>query len=451
MHQKVSLRCWLSGIVLLAAVFAQIEASGQPGDFFFPTDAGVINVKDFGAVGDGVTDDTAAINAVLGAYNASTAQGNLRPWTIYFPEGEYLVSDTLAATAPGFDHPLNGVRMVGQNRDDTVIRLSNNADGFGNANDPKFIVRTGNIGGQGNSGYSNYVQNLTINTGQGNPGAGGVHYDVANIGAIQDVRIVSGAANGRGSYGLGVFGTSGQGYVKRVEIEGFDRGVHVEGSVNNIVFEDIGLTDQRDTAIYNEAKVLSFHGLTTRGNAPILKTDRSLATTYLLDVDAQGAGGAAFDMRVPSYVYLRDANISGYDTGVDIGQGGAGFDIPTGSVDEWWSHGGTVGEADRSLRLEVRDTPEFYPHANTNWVNVTDFGANPDDGTNDAPAVQQALNFAAQQGGDTVVYFPYGTYTLNDDVVVRDGVRMVDFMHSEIDSDNGRARFFVRQSEGEIA
>ena len=46
----------------------------------------VINVKDYGATGDGTTDDTAAIQAAL-----NVGQGNV----VYFPEGQYIVSSSL--------------------------------------------------------------------------------------------------------------------------------------------------------------------------------------------------------------------------------------------------------------------------------------------------------------------------------------------------------------------
>lgn len=53
-----------------------------------------INVKDYGATGDGVTDDTAAINEALAALPSGYGiTGNNSH--IYFPRGTYLVSDTL--------------------------------------------------------------------------------------------------------------------------------------------------------------------------------------------------------------------------------------------------------------------------------------------------------------------------------------------------------------------
>lgn len=53
--------------------------------------AQTVSVKDFGAVGDGVTDDTAAIQAALNSYTprttGSTSTGRLQ---VYFPAGRYL-------------------------------------------------------------------------------------------------------------------------------------------------------------------------------------------------------------------------------------------------------------------------------------------------------------------------------------------------------------------------
>jgi hypothetical protein len=52
-----------------------------------------VSVKDFGATGDGVTDDTVAIEAAI-AY-AATAQGGATGNSVYFPTGTYLISNTI--------------------------------------------------------------------------------------------------------------------------------------------------------------------------------------------------------------------------------------------------------------------------------------------------------------------------------------------------------------------
>jgi len=57
------------------------------------------NVKDFGAVGDGVTDDTAAINLAISQGNrcapGSCASSTTTPAVVYFPAGTYLVSASI--------------------------------------------------------------------------------------------------------------------------------------------------------------------------------------------------------------------------------------------------------------------------------------------------------------------------------------------------------------------
>lgn len=73
----------------------------------------VVSVKDFGAKGDGATDDTAAIQSALNAVSGS-AYG----LEIYFPAGIYLVSSALIiSTVAGF-----GTKISGAGRGRTVIK-----------------------------------------------------------------------------------------------------------------------------------------------------------------------------------------------------------------------------------------------------------------------------------------------------------------------------------------
>jgi hypothetical protein len=70
---------------------------------------GTVNVKDFGAVGDGVADDTAAIQA---AVTASPASGG----TVFFPAGTYKFSGVTVT---------KGISIIGDGYQDAAVRFVN--------------------------------------------------------------------------------------------------------------------------------------------------------------------------------------------------------------------------------------------------------------------------------------------------------------------------------------
>jgi len=62
----------------------------------------VLNVKDYGAKGDGTTDDTAAIQAAIDSLkNTSISATAHRGGTVYFPPGRYKITSTLTITQTG--------------------------------------------------------------------------------------------------------------------------------------------------------------------------------------------------------------------------------------------------------------------------------------------------------------------------------------------------------------
>jgi glucan 1,3-beta-glucosidase len=90
--------------------FAQIEREGKA--VYAPEGYKVFrNVKDYGAAGDGTTDDTDAINAALAegpnrCLNSCDSRTST-PAIVYFPPGEYLVSRPLVP--PYYTHMVGDV------------------------------------------------------------------------------------------------------------------------------------------------------------------------------------------------------------------------------------------------------------------------------------------------------------------------------------------------------
>lgn len=74
-----------------------------------------VSVKDFGAVGDGVTDDTAAIQAAIDSVNIKGS--------IYFPSGTYLIKETISCVN-------KAVSFIGSGISATLIKYSPSVAGI---------------------------------------------------------------------------------------------------------------------------------------------------------------------------------------------------------------------------------------------------------------------------------------------------------------------------------
>ncbi len=80
-----SLTC-ACGLLLIPLLFVVQFARGE--NITFPPDSGVVDIKArYGAKGDGITDDTAAIQQAIDEVKGI-------PDTLYFPNGTYLISNS---------------------------------------------------------------------------------------------------------------------------------------------------------------------------------------------------------------------------------------------------------------------------------------------------------------------------------------------------------------------
>lgn len=85
----------------------------------------LVSVKDFGAVGDGVADDTSAIQSAVNSFGSGGVLATANGGTLYFPPGVYKVSSRILIEQ-------TGLRVLGAGPEATKIVVSNNlAAGLG--------------------------------------------------------------------------------------------------------------------------------------------------------------------------------------------------------------------------------------------------------------------------------------------------------------------------------
>lgn len=396
----------------------------------------VASVRDYGAVGDGVADDTAAIQKALDAH----PNGNR---IIYLPAGTYLITDTLrwpAGPHGGVAH--KRVILEGQSRDGTIIRLKDNCNGFGDPAKPKAMVWTGQKPAQR---FRNGIRSLTFDTGAGNPGAIGVQYIANNQGSVRDVLIRSGDPQGAGVIGLDLGYTDEQGpcLIQDVTVRGFDVGVSTKHVVNSVVFERLTLEGQRAVGLRNDGQCVSIRGLVSR-NA-VTAVENKSANSLLTLVEGEltgGTGGAAIDNSGAAFV--RGVTVTGYELGVrNTTEAGTGQDAPAGRIDAWCSHEvktlfGGAGDAARSLQLPIEETPRAPHPPLVHWASPEP----PPKGEDATAAVQAAID-----SGAAVVYFPPGEWKINGDVIVKPTVQRLTALEGRI----GGSGTFIARGDGDAA
>lgn len=416
---------FVTAIVSSPVAFGQDAAPSPVGGVWFPADAGVFNVRDaeFGAQGDGVTDDTAAIQKAL-------SKGLDTHRIIYLPDGTYLVSDTLKWWREGYNlKQVNGwgafLQLQGQSEAGTILKLKDTADGFSDAAKPKAVIATGSRGyhgskgyksGEGNEAFENNIRNLTVDTGRGNAGAVGIDYQISNFGAMRHVTIRSG--DGAGAVGLSMARRdNGPALVDHVMIDGFDTGIKVAGTVCQLTYEHITLRGQKKIGLDVENAVVAIRRLTSQNTV----TAARVSGMGLLNVlDSTLTGGEAGQTAIinagdDAALVLAGVTTGGYGEAVD----NRGTKVPADRIAGVWSADGTQSafkDMTPPDRIAVLDSPEMPLFAATDWAST---GA--PDGKTDADLIEKAMAC-----GKPVLYFPYGSkFKPNRTIIVPPTVKAI--------------------------
>ena len=215
----------------LALALAILTLGVNAADQAYPLHRNVVVVTQppYNAKGDGVSDDTEALQRAL---NENVGRHRV----LYFPKGTYLVSATLAWPKKWNGKDNWGKTMLrGQNREQCIIRQKDAV--FTDAKKPAAIMWCGGFGSA--DWFHNYVENFTFDVGAGNPGATALQFYSNNSGAVRDCRFVAGEGSGVTGLDLGHRDMNGPLLVRNCEVVGFQNGISTARAVNSQIFEHI--------------------------------------------------------------------------------------------------------------------------------------------------------------------------------------------------------------------
>ena len=409
-------------VALLAACLPALLA--EPARYTFPKDESVLDAKrDFGAKGDGKTDDTEALQRALNAGCGTDKAHRSKSNALFLPNGTYRVTQTLVVKTA------LGPWLYGESRDGVVIKLDDGVTGVTS------VLRT-HPRDEGNSSADWFMRNLrhfTIDVGN-NPETDGIRWHATNSGILKDVRII-----GRGKRGIhsGFMEQGGPNLVQDVVIEGFETGIHSQWMWSQTLSR-ITIKNCRAVGLSVSANVVAAESIVVE-NTPLalmndLPKDWGHWSGVVALVGGRFSGGDAKSAAIinKGKLYARGVQTTGFARAVESGGSGGkadGMDITEFSSSK--VHKLYDDAPSASLNLPIEREPEVpWENDPAKWVCANDFGAAPGDGRDDSDAVQKAMDTAAAKGA-TVVCFrgcgggdPNG-YSLTRPIRVPAPVRMV--------------------------
>lgn len=419
-----SLAPWDLGGQLLSNLAAPVANTDAATKQYVDGKAGglpVFNVKDYGAVGDGSTDDSAAIASAAAAAGTANHGG-----TVYFPYGTYRI----AAAWTGLSS-LTNVKILGQGGGGTA------GSGVILKCDAALSSGTGfSLASSANLDFRNITFQLTAHTGN--------TVNVVDLTGAADITFtdcafVSNNAGSRQGRGISL-ATAQRVRVDRCYFYNLNQSLYGSTSSIDITVRDCNFNtfnngcyapwqnyaitgcEFYDAAASSTQALVVMNGAT---NAYIASNRmRHANTTAISGGIIQIAAvadvvivGNALDASAASSAAHKVLYVSGNPTGLVVA--GNSFNSNGGTALNWSSNTDTgsgvfigntygSGNAAKLSNLPVGGNYRFIESAD-NTYNVKDFGAKGDGATDDSAALTAAATAANASSGGTV-YFPKGTY-----------------------------------------
>ncbi|KAF4948483.1 hypothetical protein FSARC_13720 [Fusarium sarcochroum] len=404
------------------------------------------NVKDYGAKGDGSSDDTEAINAAFSDGNRcgkGCDSTTVTPALVYFPPGTYVVSKPIL--------PYYYTHMIGDANELPVLKAAANFEGMA-------VVDVDPYNDDGSNWHTNQnnffrqVRNFKIDlTGMPKSSGTGIHWQVAQATSLQNIvfQMIEDPSEDNKQQGIFIDNGSG-GFMTDLTFIGGKYGGFLGGqqfTARNMTFRNC------NTAVYmNWNWLWTLNGLDISGSqvgvdmtageniqnvGSILLTDTKIANTAVgvltnYDTAQPDTNGT---------LILDNVDMSS-GVPVAVKNGGTSATILAGNakIDSWVqgrAYTGGNGKAIQSAQTPVqkpkalldsngnvvtKSKPQYNNVPASNFVSVKSKGAKGDGKTDDTAAIQSVFD-GIQEG--QIVYFDHGAYVITDTVKVPKNIKIV--------------------------
>lgn len=363
-------------------------------EFLLPESANIRNLKkDYGAKGDGVTDDTAAFQS---AYKESGL--------LYVPDGTYLVSDTIVAPDRKGSNSTRRI-IQGQSTERTIIKLKDNTPSFSNKEKPKPVIKVA-WNDKIAQAFRNSVHNITIDIGSGNPGAVALDFFASNQGAV--VSVVLKSADKSGVCGLRMTGDNGPLLVRDLTVDGFEVGI--DSAANHLsTLEHVTVKNQSICGMRVKNKTVARKFLSENN---VLAIDAKTPQLVLIDSKLSGQGRVAMELQARMGL-IRNVEIQGYEIALKT----KAQELKSNLITEWSTKPAVslFPSSKSTLNLDIAETPPVPPASLQDWADATG-GSKEKDVTRN---FQRAID-----SGKKVVYFPRGEWSFGE-VRIRGAVERI--------------------------
>ncbi|KAI1336987.1 pectate lyase superfamily protein-domain-containing protein [Xylariaceae sp. FL0016] len=402
------------------------------------------NVKDYGAKGDGSTDDTAAIAAALNAGDNRCLQGcassTTTPAVVYFPAGTYIISESLV--------PPYFTQLIGDPTDRPVLKATSGFQGFGLIDGNKYY--TENLNWVSTNVFYRQMRNFVIDTTNIAPAtaATGMHWPTSQATSLMNIEF--NMPTDASTVHVGLFIESGSGgFMSDLTFNGGATGASLgnqQYTMRNLTFNNcqtaiIQLWDWGWTyinlKINNCGKGVDMTasgdtGLNV-GSAIIIDstftdTPTGISTAYTASTSPDTAGSLILE----NVQFTNSATAVNGTTGTLLAGGsttitgwGQGHRYTPTGPEEF------SGDVTANTRPAVltgdngyysRSKPQYETLSSSDFVSARSSGAKGDASTDDTAALQSAINSAAN---GKVLFLDYGLYKVTSTLSIPAGTKIV--------------------------